>query len=624
MKRKASPIVWTLALLLTNWPHASLAQSDPMEASLREKAEMPWFAQFMEGEPLVEGFPGESAGDKAERMKPWRDAKFGLFLHWGPQRGGGESVLGQKQLQAFNPTQFDADEWVLTAKRLGFKYLVVTAKHHSGFSMFDSDYTKHDVVDATPFARDPLKELAEACKKYGMLLGIYYSVWDLHHPSYSADAGSADYAKYHTYMLNQSQELLTKYGPLVTLWIDGEWVPSWTVERAMDYRDHLRRWQPEILLVDRIGQRRVGDGDYGSCENFSPYLGNMERPWESCQKFDGSWFYDGSGRSESLEWALYNLVYSASRGGNFLMNMGPTPQGNLSPSSVAKLEPLGAWLRVNGESVYGVEKGPHFRLDWGTCSRRGNTLYYYVFDWPDNGQLVIPGLNNHQENAGIQSVSFLADETGDRLPFRQVNDLVQIDVPASPPYEMTNVIKVEFDSPPVVDNSCRPLTKPLRRQQGTPDVDVGGYFLSSAFATTGGDTLHFSLGSGAGAQRENLKGWMSLTDWAAWEILAEEPGRYAVNVTYASWMPSGTFSVEIAGQTFHHKVEASEPGRKKSPLAKIFRTVTVGEIELNKSGRQTLKVRPVVITKQAKAYHQGLMQLAHLVLAPLPRTASAR
>jgi alpha-L-fucosidase len=527
-------------------------------------------------------------------------------------------VIPQKNLDQFNPIEFDAEQWVSTAKDLGFRYIVLASKHHSGFCMFDSKLTDYDIIDATPFKRDPIKELADACAGHDMLFGAYYSVWDLHHPDYSAHPGSADYAKYHQYMLDQSKELLTNYGPLVTLWLDGEWVESWTVERALDYGNHLRQWQPNILLVDRIGQRRVGDGDYGSSENFVPYIGDMDRPWESCQKFDGSWFFNGKTESQSVGWALYNLAYSASRGGNFLMNMGPTPQGTLLPSSVATLKPLGAWLRVNGESIYGVDKGPHHMLEWGTCSRRRNTLYYTIFDWPADGKLAIPGLNKNRENAGIRTVRFLADEHRKSLPFSRAGDDIQIDLPASPPYALANVLEVKLDNPPMVDNAIRALTTPLRKQTGTPGVKVGGYFLSSAFAEIRGDKLRFSLGSGAGAQRENLKGWMDGNDWAGWEIAADKPGRYAVNVTYSSWMESGAFSLEIAGETFQHKVQSNKPGRKKSPLAKVFRTVTVGEATLDKPGRYTLTVRPLDIAEKAKDYHQGLMLLAHVVLDPLP------
>ncbi|CAA6692132.1 MULTISPECIES: alpha-L-fucosidase [unclassified Lentimonas] len=586
---------------------------DPMEASVRAKSNQPWFAQYMVGEPIVAGFPGESEADRLERIKRWEEARFGLFLHWGPQKAGGEAVISNKVLSQFNPVKFDAEEWVLTAKELGFRYIVITSKHHSGFCIFDSAYTDHDIVDATPFKRDPLKELADACAKHDMLLGFYYSVWDIKHPDYTGEIGSPNYARYHQYMLDQTEELLTKYGPVVTLWLDGEWVNSWTVERAMEYRDHIRALQPEIMLVDRVGQRRVGDGDYGSSENFVPYIGeNWSRPWESCQKFDGGWFWKGRDTSQSLNWALRNLFDTVSRGGNFLMNMGPTPEGLLPPVSVKKLKPLGQWLAANGDCVYGTQRGPHYLLGWGTSTRRGNTLYYQVFDWPKDGTLIIPGLNVGKPNAGIQAISYLNHEAS--VSFEQVGQDVHVQLPSKPVDPLLTVLKVELTGEPIVSNAIRPLGKPLRPQTGNSKLRVGDYFLSAAFAKIHGDTLHFSLGSGAGAQRENLKGWTNPSDWAEWTLQVDEPGRYNVKVNYYSWMQSGRFAVEVAGHSFEHTVQAGKLKGKQSPLKAGPQSVTLGQVEFEAPGTYQLSVKALEITPEAIKYGQGLMGLKDVIL----------
>ncbi|CAA6677576.1 MULTISPECIES: alpha-L-fucosidase [unclassified Lentimonas] len=591
----------------------SAVELDPMEASVRAKTNQPWFAQYMVGEPIVAGFPGESEVDRLERIRPWEDARFGLFLHWGPQKAGGEAVISDKVLSKFNPVKFDAEEWVLTAKELGFRYIVITSKHHSGFCIFDSAYTDHDIIDATPFKRDPLKELADACAKHDMLLGFYYSVWDLKHPDYTGEIGSPNYARYHQYMLDQTEELLTKYGSVVTLWLDGEWVNSWTVERAMEYRDHIRALQPEIMLVDRVGQRRVGDGDYGSSENFVPYIGeNWSRPWESCQKFDGGWFWKGRDTSQSLNWALRNLFDTVSRGGNFLMNMGPTPEGLLPPVSVKKLKPLGQWLEANGECVYGTQRGPHYLLDWGTSTRRGNTLYYQVFDWPKDGTLIIPSLNAGKPNAGIQAISYLNHEAS--VSFEQVGQDVHVQLPSKPVDPLLTVLKVELTDEPIVNNAIRPLGKPLRPQTGNSKLRVGDYFLSAAFAKIHGDTLHFSLGSGAGAQRENLKGWTNPSDWAEWTLQVDEPGRYNVKVNYYSWMQSGRFAVEVAGHSFEHTVQAGKLKGKQSPLKAGPQSVTLGQVEFEAPGTYQLSVKALEITPEAIKYGQGLMGLKDVIL----------
>jgi alpha-L-fucosidase len=473
-----------------------------MEKSAYLKKDLPWFARFQVGDPPVEGFPGESQKQKQERMQPWLDAKYGLFLHWGPQSAGGEYVLSDEELREFNPVDFNAEEWVLTAQELGFKYIVVTTKHHAGFSMYDSKYTTYDIINATPFKRDPIKELSEACAKYNMLFGIYYSVWDIHHPDYSKELGSPNYANYHQFMLNQVEELLTNYGPMVCVWFDGEWVESWTVERATEFRDKIRQLQPNTILANRIGQRRRGEGDHHSPENFLPYVGNQNEPWEGCAKFDGGWFYNGTNNSQTAEWALYKLCYATSRGGNFLMNLGPTPKGHFIETSVEKLEHVGEWLKTNGESIYGAEKGPHYFLEWGTCTRKGNILYYQIFDWPKNGKLEIPGLKTQ-----IKSVSFLADKSEKSLEVIRMGDDVKISLPDSPPYKMANVLKVELMDSPVVDNASRALKKKIETTDAMREVPKGSYFLPAGFAKVHGEKLHFYYGTGAGAQRENLKVW---------------------------------------------------------------------------------------------------------------------
>lgn len=585
---------------------------DPLEHSARTKQNLPWFARFQVGDPIVEGFTGETPAEKRERMQKWVDAKYGLFLHWGPQRGGGEYLLSDGELKQFNPVDFNAEEWVLTAKRLGFRYMVITVKHHAGFSIFDSQYTDHDIVDATPFKRDPLKELSEACAKHNFMLGFYYSVWDIHHPDYSSNIGSPRYKYYHEYMLNQIKELLTNYGPIGSLWLDGEWVNSWTVERAAELRKTVRELQPNTIIVNRLGQRRKGDGDYDSPENFMPYIGSQDGPWEGCAKFDGGWFYNGSNNSKSAEWALYNICYASSRGGNFLMNLGPTPKGRFLVTSVEKLENVGEWLRANGESIYEAGKGPHYLLEWGTCTQKGNTLFYQIFDWPKNGELIIPCLKTE-----VKSVSFLADKENKPLYFTKKQGDVHITVPKSAPYALANVLKVELTNTPEVDNAVRPFSKKMEAKESMREVPAGGYFFPAGFAKIHGDKLHFFYGTGAGAQRENLKGWTEDSDWAEWDLFVEKNGTYNLEISYASLMEGGTFELTVAGQPFKHTVKniGVNPKAKLSPLIVKYLTFNLGEVKL-KPGRYKLTIKPININAEAIELHQGLMTLRDITLVP--------
>lgn len=583
---------------------------DPLEKSAFLKKDLPWFAQFQVGESPVLGFPEETANERELRMKNWADAKYGLFLHWGPQRSGAEHIIPQDTLAKFNPVDFNAEEWVLKAKDLGFKYMVITAKHHAGFSMFDSKHTDYDIVDQTPFKRDPIKELSAACEKHNILFGVYYSVWDLYHPDYSKEIGNADYKNYHEFMLNQVEELLTNYGPMVSVWFDGEWVNSWTVERATEFRNKIRALQPNTVIANRIGQRRRGEGDHQSPENFLPYIGDQNEYWEGCAKFDGSWFYDGTNKSQTAEWALYKLCYATSRGGNFLMNLGPTPKGNFLESSINKLDKVGKWLKTNGESIYGAQKGPHYLLEWGTCTRKGTVLYYQVFDWPSNRKLVIPGLLSE-----IESVSLLVN--GTPLKYSKQESAVVVTVPKTALDPMVTVIKVELKEDVKVDHAIRAFAKKFESVDHMREVPKGGYFLSAAFAKVHGDQLYFYYGTGSGAQRENLKGWTEKSDWAEWELLAEEEGDYAIEITYANLTSGGSFEVKIANQTFEHTVKKidKQPKAKESPLSVNYKTFNLGKVKLE-PGRYKLSVKPIHITEEAIVYHQGLMTLRDITLIP--------
>ena len=613
MRKNFTVFIFLMLLVIAFHVKTSSQEANILELSAAAKSGLPWYTRYQVGDLPVVGFPGETQREKSERMKEWQDLKFGLFIHWGPQASGGESIIKAEVLSGFNPVDFDAEQWVLTAKKLGFRYVVITTKHHAGFCMFNSQYTDYDIVDATPFKRDPIKELSDACAKHGIKLGIYYSIWDLHHPFYSGDLGCTNYNTYFTYMLGQVEELLTNYGPVATMFFDGEWEKTWTVERAYILRELIRRLQPNTVIANRIGQRRKNDGDYNTPENYMPWLGDQEDYWEGCAKFDGNWFYDGTNQSKTPEWALYNLCYAASRGGNFLLSLGPSPKGTFIETSIAKLERVGKWLYINGESIYEAEKGPHYFLEWGTCSRKGNTLYYHIFDYPKDGNLIIPGLKTE-----IKSVYFLADPEQKTLPkVRKGND-IHIDLPEKAPYAMANVLKVELNNAPEVDNASRALGKKVEARDAMREIPEGAYFLPVGFAKIHGRDLYFYYGTGAGAQRENLKGWTNESDWAEWDIFAEKSGKYKVEITYGSWIEGGTFLVEVAGQSFQHTVQKMELGeslRQWAPLIVEYKTVTLGEIALV-PGRHTLSVRPLRISEDAKKYHQGLMRLRDVTLLP--------
>ncbi|MGE5199190.1 MAG: alpha-L-fucosidase, partial [Rhodospirillaceae bacterium] len=300
------------------------------------------------------------------RLDWWRAARFGMFIHWGlyaipAGEWNGRSDYGEwirnnaripigvyDQFKArFNPAKFDPDAWVRLAKGAGMQYLVITTKHHDGFALFDSKETDWDVM-ATPYGRDIVRQLADACRRGGIRLGLYYSIMDWHHPDYlprrewelasRPDAG-ADFDRYVAFMKGQLKELLSGYGPIGVLWFDGQWEGTWNAARGRDLYDYVRALQPSIIVNNRVGQ---GLGDFGTPEQEIPATGVPGADWETCMTMNGNWGFNRADKNfKSAQTLVRNLVDVASKGGNFLLNVGPTAEGEFPAESVERLEQIG-------------------------------------------------------------------------------------------------------------------------------------------------------------------------------------------------------------------------------------------------------------------------------------------
>jgi alpha-L-fucosidase len=355
--------------------------------------------------------PG-AASDK--RMEWWRAARFGMFIHWGlyaipagqwqgqPIAGIGEWIMYRARIpvaeyeqlaQQFNPVKFDAEEWVRLAKRAGQNYLTITTKHHDGFCMFDSKLTDYDIVDATPFARDPMKDLAAACQRHDIKLCFYYSqTQDWHHPDGAAndwdyEEAKKDFAGYvENYVKPQVRELLTNYGPIGMIWFDTP--QRMTREQSQGLVDLVHELQPGCVVNGRIGN---GLGDYGqSRDNVIP-TERIEYDWEVPATINDTWGFKSDDQNwKSVDDLLHKLVDVASKDGNYLLNVGPTAEGVIPRPSVERLEAMGRWLATNGESIYGTRAGPVQDLQWARSTRKGDTTYLHVFDWPSSGVLRLP------------------------------------------------------------------------------------------------------------------------------------------------------------------------------------------------------------------------------------------
>lgn len=428
-----------------------------------------------------------------DRMAWWREARFGMFIHWGVYsvpagvynghqiNKASEWIMNrakipvteyQKFATQFNPVKYDADAWVKAAKDAGMKYIVITAKHHDGFAMFKTDASKWNIVDATPYGKDVLKPLAEACKKYGIRLGFYYSqAQDWNNPGGAAAKKAAGegwanpdsiaidaYTKEHgghwdslqttksmdeyirQVSVPQVKELLTNYGDVAVLWWD---TPTGMTDEYAEELSGLLKLQPDIITNDRL-KRPNFKGDYKTPEQRIPNLDELEgRDWETCMTMNGSWGYKSSDQKwKSAETLIRNLIDIASKGGNYLLNVGPTAEGEFPNESIIRLKEIGVWMHKNSEAIYGTGASPLPALDWGRCTTKdssGHTiLYFSIFTYPKDGKLLLPALP-----VNIVSASLLGSNRA--LSVDKQNAGTLISLPSECPDKTATVVKVVTD-----------------------------------------------------------------------------------------------------------------------------------------------------------------------------------
>ena len=439
--------------------------------------------------------PAESKAQRDARMQWWREAKFGMFIHWGvysvpagthkgKQIGGiGEWIMNRGKIpvaeyaeyaKQFNPVKFNADEWVRIAKDAGMKYIVITSKHHDGFAMFHSKTSPYNIYDATPFKRDPLAELAEACKKQGIKLGFYYSqAQDWHHPGGAAIGGHWDKAQdgnmdqyIKDIAVPQVREILSNYGEFpAVLWWDT--AKDMNKERADALYKAVQELKPKIIMNNRLGGGYKGDTE--TPEQHIPATGFKDRDWETCMTINGTWGYKSYDNNwKSTQTLLRNLVDIASKGGNYLLNVGPTSEGLIPAPSVERLQEVGKWMKVNGEAIYGTTATPFAQpLPWGRATKKvgdaGATLYLHVFDWPKDGKLPLPGLNS-----AIEAAYLLADAQHKPLTTAAIEGggvTIELPAQAPDPISSTVVLKVKGpldikQPPPAAPAEKKPAGKP--------------------------------------------------------------------------------------------------------------------------------------------------------------------
>ncbi|MGA2543428.1 MAG: alpha-L-fucosidase [Verrucomicrobiota bacterium] len=552
-------------------------------------------------------YANETPAQRDARMNWWRQARFGMFIHWGvysvpagayhgsrvPDLGEWIMCNGKIPMAAYqafareyNPVKYDPDQWVQLASEAGMKYIVITAKHHDGFANFDTKATDWSIVKATPYGQDVLKPLAAACRKYGLKLGFYYSQAQDWNNGGAECNGKWDPAQDHDMddyidkvAVPQVRELLSNYGEFpAVLWWD---TPCDMTQARAAKLIELLKLKPGIIHNNRLG----GDyrGDTETPEQSIPATGFQGRDWETCMTMNDTWGFKSYDTNwKSTETIVRNLVDIASKGGNYLLNVGPTSEGLIPGPSIERLKAVGAWMKVNGDAIYATSASPFKRLPWGRCTKTisGNqtTLYLHVFNWPVDGKLLVPGLKN-----SVTSAQLLAG--ANPLPFTSTPDGVEVRVPDAAPDKISSTVVLKIKGAPEI--AVRPI---LQQSDGSVRL------LASDAELRGG--LQYELGGG----KDNIGYWTNPADTAAWTFQVDRPGKFHLVADIAA-EESGKFEVIAAAQNLPGAAPAT------GSYTVFNSTNLAGTLEIPNPGLVTLAVHPV-----AQGWHP--MNLRSLRLLP--------
>lgn len=550
---------------------------------------------------------------KERRLKWFREARFGMFIHWGlyavPEGqwkgklipGLGEWIMNRAKIPAgeyeqlagqFNPVKFNAEEVVRLAKNAGMKYIVITSKHHDGFAMYHSKVSKYNIYDATPFKRDPLKELADAANKAGIKLGFYYSqTQDWYEPDAVGndwdfpDESKKNFAKYLEEKVKpQVTELLTNYGPIGLIWFDTP--RNITKEHSRQLVDLVHKIQPDCLVSGRVGH---GLGDYDSAGDNQISVGQVKRVWETPVTINDTWGF----KKDDTNWKptsilIQQMVQVSSRNGNYLLNVGPTSEGLIPQPSIERLMQVGDWLKVNKDAVYGTDSSPfQYELPWGIITTKPGKVFLHVFKWQK--ELTLFGIKSK-----VQKASLLSNKK--KLKFTQTGDpasdhyALTLQLPPNAPDPYNSVIVLDLQGDVEVDAS-------LMQQ---PDAGITlPAFLSNVHKGDEQSNLRFD-------SRGIAERWLDKNDWMDWNFKVSKPGTFDVVVLtseqkYGSnWEGGHTVEIEIAGQKLKATIE--DNGKEENPANPYWKYVIskMGRVKLDKAGSFNLNLKPEMIVAEKK------------------------
>ncbi|MDQ8183093.1 alpha-L-fucosidase [Pelagicoccus sp. SDUM812005] len=530
-------------------------------------------------------------GVNGDRIALFRDGNYGMFIHWGlysslagewkgkTYYGIGEWIMHprvagippQEYMEVakeFNPSEFDAMEIARLAKDAGMKWIIITSKHHEGFAMFDSEHP-FNIVDASPFGRDPMKELADACRELGLGFGFYYSHnQDWTHPggnggpNENADGSDASFDQYFVEKcFPQVKEICENYGPLSYIWFDtpGK-MPKKHVAQLAEY---VRRVQPQALLCSRVGH---GMGDYASNGDMSVPPKNVAGLWESCDTTNDSWSYAWYDQNwKDGRQILGRLISTVARGGTYLLNVGPDGKGRVPDQAAKYLREAGEWIQRYPEVVYAADASPWGRaLPWGDVTVQGDTLNLAVFDWPQDGRLLLPGLKNE-----VKSAKVLVSGKEVPVKVKRRGAWTELRVPLEKPDALVSVIRL--------------------RVRGELDVDSTHGIHPNVATRLLADFAEVSK-----AKAEEIR-WMEkfgewkhayqVSDWkeggfAEWTVDVQEAGFYHVELNYKG------------DSRLVWKVETEEGSwiQNQQNASHVYHTFPMGQLEFKKPGKRKIRV----------------------------------
>ncbi len=557
---------------------------------------------------------GDSSLDKVKHANAERGAwfsqdKYSMFIHWGlysipagewkgktyygisewlmSNRVADISVDDYQQLtKQFNPTEFDAKVIVQLAVDAGMKNIVITAKHHEGFAMYHSKSSEYDIEDATPFKRDPLKELANACAEAGIGLGFYYSqMQDWYeqggaHLPWTSEKQTRSFDKYFDdKVVPQVTELLTEYGDIKTVWFDTP--GGMTKEQSLKLVNLTRSLQPKAMINSRIGN---GVGDFKTLGDHSLSQVNHPGLWETIDTTNNSWgyaWYDKNWKPGTE--IIHRLTSTVARGGNYMINIGPKGNGEIPEMAAKGLRRAGQWLAKYGETIYGAKGSPWGRAQaWGDITAKENKLYLHIFDWPEDGEIHLSGLSNK-----VVSAQLLNDKKQLVKTIKQQNGWTTVQLPLAKPKGLVPVIALELDGKPEVDD--------------TPGIDPSiRTTLNSAFASCDGcenSEIRWMQKFGDWNYANNLLNWTDKGQ-GQWKVEVANAGDYFFEVEY-----SADDIVDFSEWTFNFNgeeimLQALDTGERKKSKRQgkggtlyRFRTDAVGVVNL-KAGKQSITVIP--------------------------------